>query len=205
MILLLLAPLAWADDDHHGGDDLGVTNDLTASLVGGENRSLALSGGSLGDVDINGCLGSTQFSIFVLFAKQSLKIDALCVADKYDQVGRHQLAAQLRCQVPLIANLDYSGSNCIDANTFETPPDPTPTLDAAATASMVAAAEHDDDDDALVHDTAAALAALQAQLDQERRARRSYVTQQAEVEANNKQAAADMLVRFQEVAKVPDQ
>lgn len=123
LVCWLTCSPALADDDRHGGsDDLAVAT----SLVTGDTRTIALSQGSLGDVDIFGCLGSSQFSVFIFFAKQKLEIDPLCVADRYDSAGKHGLAAQLRCQVPLIADLDYGISTCVAENTFEAPP-PEPT------------------------------------------------------------------------------
>lgn len=130
LLLALLVPgLAVADDDHGGAGTLSSSTETVANLAGGDHSTIALSQGSLGDVDIYGCLGSSQFSVFIFFAKQKLEIDPLCVADGYDKAGKYNLAAQLRCQVPLVAGLDYTGTNCIAANTFS---DPEPQAVAAA-------------------------------------------------------------------------
>ena len=125
LVCLLAGSPALADS--RSGDDIDVATDVATSLVTGDNRTIALSQGSLGDVDIFGCIGSSQFSVFIFFAKQKLEIDPLCVADRYDSAGKHGLAAQMRCQVPLVADLDYAGTNCIAANTFEPLPPAQPT------------------------------------------------------------------------------
>lgn len=123
IILAIIGPrLARADDPHRGGgDDVTLNNEVSTatSLATGDTRTIALSGGGLGDVDIYGCLASTQYSVFIFWARQGIKIDALCVADRYDLQGKHGLAAQLRCGVPLIARLSYAGTSCIEANTFD--------------------------------------------------------------------------------------
>ncbi|MCK5551276.1 MAG: hypothetical protein KAI41_12150, partial [Hyphomicrobiaceae bacterium] len=73
LIALVLATLA-----HASGDDLTniSKNENTLSggdlvggdAVGGDTTTIALSPANLGDVDISGCLASTQYSVFILWA-----------------------------------------------------------------------------------------------------------------------------------------
>lgn len=196
LALLLLPALALATDR---GDDIDVATDVATSLATGDNRTIALSQGSLGDVDIYGCLGSSQFSIFIFFAKQKLEIDPLCVADRYDSAGKHGLAAQLRCQVPLVAALDYTGTNCIDANTFEAQPPPQPT--GAQTAPREDPDEHQE------HVVAQQLeyAALAKRLDQveaTRRANARAAKQRAQDDADYLQAVQ---LQLETIDQEPDQ
>jgi hypothetical protein len=215
LILLLILSTAHAgDDDHHDGGttpiDITNTADATSELVntiGGNstsNRSLALAGGNLGDVDIDAaaCMGSTQFSVFVLFAKQSLQRDLLCVADGYDRRGAHDLAAQLRCKVKEIAALDYAalGTNCVEANKFHVEREPAPEVVAAAVPPPPAAecCEHDDDDE-MLHETAADLAALKAGLERERQARQAYARKAQAQQVAEAEYAQQVLEKLQTI------
>jgi hypothetical protein len=193
LVCWLTCSPALADDDRHGGgDDLAVAT----SLVTGDNRTIALSQGSLGDVDIFGCLGSSQFSIFIFFAKQKLEIDPLCVADEYDQAGKHNLAAQMRCKVPLVSELDYTGTNCIEANTFSAPPPP-PEPTGAQSAPREDPEEHQE------HVVAQQLeyAALAKRLDQVEATRRAN----ARASKQRAQEDADYLQSVQQQLAIIDQ
>jgi hypothetical protein len=221
LILLAFTTSAHAgDDDRHGGTPIDLTNtntntadatnELLNNIGGNSTRSLALAGGNLGDVDIDAgaCLGSEQYSIFVLFARQSLKRDLLCIADTYDRRGAHDLAAQLRCRVPEIAALDYKalGTTCFAANKFHVEP-PATTPPPLATSSPEPDPDdiEDDDehhgDDELIHQTAQQLADLKVGLERERSARQAYARKAAE----QAQADADYSRQVLQKLKTIDQ
>ncbi len=93
------------DVDVSGGDMTG------GDMIGGDistggNKSLALVAPGLGDVDIAQCLGSTQWSLLV-YAKQKLALNQVCMAEFYLKVGRYDLAAQALCNQPEIL-MEYS-------------------------------------------------------------------------------------------------
>lgn len=184
IILFLLMPAtAHADDKRSSGTD--VSTDVATSVITGDTSTVALSQGSLGDVDIYGCLASTQYSVFIFWARQGIKIDSLCVADKYDLAGKHQLAAQLRCQVPLIAGLDYAGTTCIEANTFVASHDD-PCAGCEPTSAAVAAVN--DERDERQYDIAQVIA-RQDELDE--RLKNEAATRRRLVNASNKRRAED--------------
>lgn len=87
------------------GDDsfgLGLANQLGAA-------------GPTGD-----CFGSKQWNALV-FSRQDSEFNKWCAAVWYDANGKHDLAAQMRCQIPEIGNLDYGDSTCVSANTIVAP------------------------------------------------------------------------------------
>lgn len=101
----------WTDNDVKTDVDVttNVTNDVVnnvgtgdtvmnggdVSVVGGSNRTTALSN-NLGDVDINDCMGSTQFGT-PLFSKQGLKLNWVCMAEFYLRTEKYELAAMAIC------------------------------------------------------------------------------------------------------------
>lgn len=129
MAFLLVSPV-WADDDCRGrscndsGDvDVGVDVSVNSGdMVGGDvdvshsSRALALSN-SLGDVDIAGCLGSTQWNSPV-FGKQKLVLNQVCMAEFYLEAGKYALAAQSLCNVPEILREFANEQECEEAHDF---------------------------------------------------------------------------------------
>lgn len=137
-ILILVAAPVWAGGgDHHnsgdvdvdvefGGDTVNVGGD-TISLQGGDmtggpvnvstggNKSLAL-GNVLGDVDIAGCLGSTQWSTPV-YGKQKLVVNWVCVAEFYIRYQQPGLAAMALCNTEILEEFD-SEEECEQAHQF---------------------------------------------------------------------------------------
>ena len=126
MAALLLAGPAMADDDHNcqgghncngGGGDIdidiggspvdvtgGATN-VETNVAGSQYDSRALAlGNTLGDVDINDCLGSEQFGT-PLFSRQWLELNKWCAAEVYDAKGMQAMAARLRCEIKEIRSL----------------------------------------------------------------------------------------------------
>ena len=123
VLLYLAATDVYATGDckghscNDGGDvsvdtttNVGVDTNVTASMSGGDmvggdtnvstggNRALALSN-NLGDVDIAGCLGSTQFGT-PIFSKQKLVINNVCLAQFYLDMGKYDLASMALCNIP---------------------------------------------------------------------------------------------------------
>jgi hypothetical protein len=116
LLLLLLVSSAVADDckgrSCNGGDlvvgdtvvgDTSVTTGPT-SVTGGdlnnETVTVALSN-SLGDVDIAGCLGSTQWAT-PLFSKQKLVVNWPCLTEFYLRNGKYELAAMAICNTEIV-------------------------------------------------------------------------------------------------------
>jgi len=214
-LLLVLLPLVSIADERSGDDLTNISkNTATATagdLVGGDTTTVALSPSNLGDVDISGCLASTQYSVFILWARQKIEIDPLCVADEYDAAGKHNLAAQLRCGVPLIRDLDYTGSTCIAENTFSLP-DPCPGCEGTQAPSLEESFDRDEEEEYEHAQYAAQLAAITARLDAEEEQRRRNVRRyeaeqeliqqadQADAEYNR-----DFLEKFREIAQQVEQ
>ena len=116
-LLLMSAPL-WASGDCKGhscdGGDViigdtrigatTVNNEVTTGdMVGGDttlnSKALALSN-ALGDVDIAGCLGSTQWAT-PLFSKQKLVVNWPCMATFYLNNNMPDLAAMAICNTEI--------------------------------------------------------------------------------------------------------
>lgn len=107
---------------------------MDAGDVNFDSKAYALSN-YLGDVDINDCMGSTQFGT-PIFSKQKLALNKWCAAETYDAKGLKKLAARMRCQIKEIASLFPDNESCVTANIVPDPPPPIP-----------AAVEHDRDDE----------------------------------------------------------
>lgn len=95
------------------------TGDLTGGSQSNSSKSLALVN-SLGDVDINDCLGSTQWAT-PLFSKQKLNLNKWCAAEVYDAKGMHAMAGRIRCQIPEVAALFEELQQCVLENTVVVP------------------------------------------------------------------------------------
>jgi hypothetical protein len=96
----------------NGGDLVGGDTNVST----GGNKSLALANG-LGDVDIAGCLGSTQFGT-PLFSKQKLVINNVCLAQFYLDLNKYALAAMALCNIPGIIKEFESEDECRAAHDF---------------------------------------------------------------------------------------
>ena len=142
LILLLLVAVfvgmvspVWATDDCRGnrcnGGDVDVNTDFTiggdTTLTAGDNtasnsthigggRALALSNG-LGDVDIAGCLGSTQWAT-PLFSKQKLSVNWACLSEFYLRTGKYKLAAIAMCNTEIAKEFETE-EDCRSAHDFE--------------------------------------------------------------------------------------
>lgn len=110
----------------NGGGDVIVDTVLTGGDIGGDS-SKALGLGfshSLGDVDINDCLASTQKSN-ILFGSQIVGLNKWCAAEVYDAKRLPDMAAKLRCDIPEISKHFTTFLECTAANTtsLKNPPD----------------------------------------------------------------------------------
>jgi hypothetical protein len=106
-VLLFMSAPMWASDDCKGNKpcgstDVDVANEIvTGDVIGGDtsvsnsSRALALSN-ALGDVDIAGCLGSTQWAT-PLFSKQKLVVNWPCLTEFYLRNGQYDLASMAIC------------------------------------------------------------------------------------------------------------
>ena len=149
-IVILISPVVYADNGHghdHGATDVNVdvvggsltTGDTTLSggdvSIGGGGDTFAFAHG-MGDVDINQCMGSEQWST-ILVGKQKLVANLWCMAESYDARGLHRMAALMRCDIDVIGKHFESNEECLAANTVNLAPVP-----AAAPATS-----HDDDEE----------------------------------------------------------
>jgi hypothetical protein len=128
-ILVMVSAPVWAGGgEHHttgdtnvnvGGDTITMEGgDLTSGPVNvstGGNKSLAL-GNVLGDVDIAGCLGSTQWSTPV-YGKQKLVVNWVCVAEFYIRYQQPELAAMALCNTEILKEFDTE-EECEQAHQF---------------------------------------------------------------------------------------
>lgn len=140
MFLVFLAALpAFADNGHghdHGGADVDVNSSIAGgdvSLAGGDvstsvahdSKAYAFSHG-MGDVDINQCMGSEQWST-ILVSKQKLVVNLWCMAESYDARGLYQMAAFMRCDIDMVRSHFETDQECWQANTISPQPVAQPT------------------------------------------------------------------------------
>lgn len=137
VVMIVAPPLALADDDCRGnscngggdttvdvtGGDVNVPVDVNTDVTGGpvsvEHKSDSLGIGlanSLGDVDIAGCLGSTQWAT-PLFSKQKLVVNWPCLAEFYLEHGKYELAAMAICNTEIIKEFEDEAA-CEAAHDF---------------------------------------------------------------------------------------
>lgn len=104
------------------GDNIGGTQTAENLTNIGGNEAYGFSH-SLGDVDINQCLGSSAWGT-ILFSRQKLEPNLWCMAESYDARGLHKMAARMRCKIPVIAEDFTDPAQCIAENTItvEAPP-----------------------------------------------------------------------------------
>jgi hypothetical protein len=142
VLLVTYYNLVRADDDcrghscNDGGDtivDVGGTNvEIGDTIVNGgdtnvpvnvqhssKSKALGLSNG-LGDVDIAGCLGSTQWAT-PLLSKQKLELNWPCLAEFYLRQGKYKLAAMAMCNTAVVKEFE-SEQACEEAHDFTPPP-----------------------------------------------------------------------------------
>ena len=110
MLTLLISP-ALASDRITQSNDM---NNQTGGDISHESNALGFSH-SLGDVDINQCLGSTQWGSIIV-SKQKLVLNKWCAAEVYDAKGLHHMAAVMRCDIPEILKHFADSEHCVVAN-----------------------------------------------------------------------------------------
>lgn len=113
-------------DVNVGGTTIGDTNVpvnvTTGDMVDGDtslsnnSKALALSN-SLGDVDIAGCLGSTQWAT-PLFSKQKLVVNWPCLAEFYLRNGQYKLASMAICNTEIVKEF-ANEAECEAAHDFK--------------------------------------------------------------------------------------
>ena len=137
-LLLIIAALA-PGDAFASGDRITQSNDNNAQTTGDvsvsdSSEALGFSH-SLGDVDINDCLASTQWGTIIV-SRQRVVLNKWCAAEVYDYKGLHSVAARLRCDIKEVSDLFQTESECITANTVrnEEPEVPRGTSDELNTA-----------------------------------------------------------------------
>jgi hypothetical protein len=146
------------------GGDVSIANELVSG--NGDFNSLSL-GQSLGDVDIAGCIVTTQWGIIV-YQRQGFVYDVFCLARELDHAGKHDDAAEMRCLHKESAKL--YGARCREVMNWKPPEgsDP-PVVVAAAPAPVVRAQEEEERTDRLD--------AIEKRLDQDAANRRAYARQ----------------------------
>ena len=119
----MVVSVAYASDCRGNKPCTDVANDIaTGDVIGGDtslsnnSRALALSNG-LGDVDIAGCLGSTQWATPV-FSKQKLVVNWPCLTEFYLRNGKYELAAMAICNTSVRKEF-ATEQECRDAHDFE--------------------------------------------------------------------------------------
>jgi len=120
-VVVVVIEIAYGDD-HKRHDD-----DITIAIAGGENTASNIVSGShsygvsqsLGDVDINDCLASTQWGIPVIYAKQTVQENPWCMANSLDARGAHAAAAKVRCTTETIKAIYPDSVICERAVMFQ--------------------------------------------------------------------------------------
>jgi len=188
VVLLLVVPLLVLAQSNHHNNSGDTSLDVITSLAGGDvsTRSLAL-GQSLGDVDIAGCIVTTQWGI-ILYQRQHYEYDVYCIADQLDEVGKYADAAAMRCTHPEAAKL--YGSRCLDVMNYKPPPNLGPTPARAERAATRAQEEEERND---------RLDKIEQRMDQEAAARRSYARQFEAEKKADQQRARDALTAYKAV------
>ncbi len=178
-LMLMLAP-ALAQHECQGGhncNDAGGDIQVLTELAGDDFRALSLSQ-ALGDVDIAGCIVTTQWGIIV-FQRQGFVYDVFCLARELDMVKKYNDAAAMRCLHKIPA--DLYGSRCLAVMNYQPPEgnNPPPPPPQGLTRSL----EEEERDDRLT--------AIEQRLDQDAAARRAYARQAATDKRVEEQRARD--------------
>jgi len=114
VVIFLLSSESFGGVTQSNDQNINTSGDVS---VGGDAFGVAHS---LGDVDINQCLASTQWGS-ILVSKQKLVLNKWCAAESYDAKGLHQMAAMLRCDIPEVSKHFDSNTSCRAANTVSEP------------------------------------------------------------------------------------
>ena len=116
-LVAILFFVAWINTAF-GDDRTWQSNDMNAQTAGDVDTSSKSFGfaHALGDVDINQCMGSTQWGSIIV-SKQKLVLNKWCAAEVYDAKGLFDMGARMRCLIPEIAELFTTELECLAANT----------------------------------------------------------------------------------------
>lgn len=121
LLMLTLFMVTLSDAQDSDSDDHDMLPDTSITDIDGDNV-IALGVGSLGASAMNNCIATTQFSLFILFKNQKIKLDTWCAAEYLDRQGKHREAALMRCSDPVVSKI-YE--DCADAMMIGNPiPEP---------------------------------------------------------------------------------
>jgi len=91
-----------------------VSQSIGDTVIGGDSsRSYGVGMGSF-DVDINQCLASKSWGLLV-YQRQDIVENPWCMADSLDARGRHDAAAEIRCNTKTLQQVYPVRSDCIAA------------------------------------------------------------------------------------------
>ena len=132
MLIVFFAILLVSPDSDAGGDELtsesqaisssmsnssAVIGESHVDVGGDKNRAYALGVPGLGDVDIAGCLGSTQWTLLI-GGKQKLETNWWCVTKLYLEAGLYDNAAMAICNTEVREEF-ATEQDCRDAHPFK--------------------------------------------------------------------------------------
>ena len=116
LLLILLIPLQVI------ATGIEIENQATAegsTVTTGSSTAFGFAH-SLGDVDINQCLASTQWGT-ILVSAQKVVLNLWCAGEVFDAKGLPAMAAIMRCDIPEIKRHFNTQAECIAANTVTVP------------------------------------------------------------------------------------
>ena len=116
LFLLLMPVLASAG----GIETTSQANVGDQTINTGSSNALGFAH-SLGDVDINDCLASTQWGS-ILVSAQKVVLNLWCAGEVFDAKGLYQMGAIMRCDIPEISRHFQDRGECLAANTVTSRP-----------------------------------------------------------------------------------
>ncbi len=121
---------AFSDDDRGSNVDVNtdVVTDVTTNVTGGDmvnqiagdsysSKAFGFSH-SLGDVDINQCIVSTQKGSFIV-SWQGYDYNLWCMGEVFDAKGLFKMGAEMRCDIEPISSKFEFREDCLLANTVD--------------------------------------------------------------------------------------
>ncbi len=165
------------------GGDVDIVNQLAGDS--GSFTSVAL-GQSLGDVDIAGCIVTTQWGI-VIFQRQGFVYDLFCLARELEKAGKYAAAAEMRCMQEIPAKL--YGDRCTTVMNFK-PADLTETELEEMRRQNQRTSSIADKVEEIIDERGDRLDRLEQRLDDDDKARRAYARHvEAEKKVEEKRAS----------------
>ena len=99
------------------GDNIGGDLNSNVDIAGDSSRAYALGVPGLGDVDIAGCLGSTQWTLLI-GGKQKLETNWWCVTKLYLEAGLYDNASMAVCNTEVRQEFETE-DECREAHPFK--------------------------------------------------------------------------------------